>query len=76
VALGDYAAGPSHVLPTGATARFASGLSSNSFLRSNSVIQFDQTGLTAIAGEVLKMAAKEGLTGHAHSVIVRLPEEG
>jgi histidinol dehydrogenase len=76
VALGDYAAGPSHVLPTGATARFASGLSSNSFLRSNSVIEFDQAGLTAIAGEVLKMAAKEGLTGHANSVIVRLPEEG
>jgi histidinol dehydrogenase len=74
VALGDYAAGPSHVLPTGATARFASGLSSNSFLRSNSVIEFDQAGLTAIAGDVLKMAAKEGLTGHANSVIVRLPE--
>ena len=38
VAVGDYVAGPSHVLPTGATARFASGLSSNDFLRSNSVI--------------------------------------
>jgi histidinol dehydrogenase len=75
VSLGDYAAGPSHVLPTGATARFASGLSSNSFLRSNSVIEFDQNGLMAIAGDVLKMAAKEGLTGHANSVIVRLPEE-
>lgn len=75
VALGDYAAGPSHVLPTGATARFASGLSSNSFLRSNSVIEFDQAGLAAIAGEVLEMATKEGLTGHANSVIVRLPRE-
>lgn len=75
VALGDYAAGPSHVLPTGATARFASGLSSNSFLRSNSVIEFDQAGLTAIASEVLQMATKEGLTGHVNSVLVRLPEE-
>lgn len=75
VALGDYAAGPSHVLPTGATARFASGLSSNSFLRSNSVIEFDQAGMAAIASEVLEMAAKEGLTGHANSVIVRLPRE-
>lgn len=75
VALGDYAAGPSHVLPTGATARFASGLSSNSFLRSNSVIAFDQMGLVALAGDVLKMAAKEGLTGHANSIIVRLPRE-
>ncbi len=75
VAVGDYAAGPSHVLPTGATARFTSGLSSNSFLRSGSVIQFDQTGLTAIAADILRMAEKEGLTGHAHSVAVRLPKE-
>jgi histidinol dehydrogenase len=74
VALGDYAAGPSHVLPTGATARFASGLSSNSFLRSNSVIQFEQAGLVAIAADVLRMANKEGLTGHANSVLVRLPK--
>jgi histidinol dehydrogenase len=74
VALGDYAAGPSHVLPTGATARFASGLSSNSFLRSNSVIQFEQAGLSAIAADVLRMANKEGLTGHANSVLVRLPK--
>jgi histidinol dehydrogenase len=75
VALGDYAAGPSHVLPTGATARFASGLSSNSFLRSGSVIEFDQEGLAWLADDVLRMAAKEGLAGHAHSVVVRLPEE-
>jgi histidinol dehydrogenase len=75
VALGDYAAGPSHVLPTGATARFASGLSSNSFLRSGSVIQFDQAGLSSLAEDVLRMAQKEGLTGHANSVMVRLPKE-
>ncbi len=75
VALGDYAAGPSHVLPTGSTARFASGLSSNSFLRSGSVIQFDQAGLTALAADVLRMAQKEGLTGHANSVAVRLQQE-
>ncbi len=71
VALGDYAAGPSHVLPTGATARFASGLSSNDFLRSGSVIQFSQEGLNAIADDVLLMADKEGLTGHARSVAIR-----
>ncbi len=71
VALGDYAAGPSHVLPTGATARFASGLSSNDFLRSGSVIQFTQAGLEAIAEDVLLMANKEGLTGHARSVSIR-----
>jgi histidinol dehydrogenase len=75
VALGDYAAGPSHVLPTGATARFASGLSSNSFLRSGSVIQFDQEGLGWLAADVLRIAQKEGLTGHANSVLLRLPKE-
>ena len=75
VALGDYAAGPSHVLPTGATARFASGLSSNSFLRSGSVIQFDQAGMRAIAEDVLLLANKEGLTGHANSVTIRLPKK-
>ncbi|MCH8841049.1 MAG: histidinol dehydrogenase, partial [Planctomycetes bacterium] len=71
VALGDYVAGPSHVLPTGATARFASGLSSNDFLRSGSVIQFTPEGLEAVADEVLLMANKEGLTGHAKSVEIR-----
>ena len=71
VALGDYVAGPSHVLPTGATARFTSGLSSNDFLRSGSVIQFTSEGLEAVADEVLLMANKEGLTGHANSVQIR-----
>ncbi len=76
VALGDYAAGPSHVLPTGATARFASGLSSNDFLRSGSVIEFNQSGLAAVAADILLMAGKEGLTGHARSVEIRIiPEE-
>ena len=75
VALGDYAAGPSHVLPTGATARFASGLSSNDFLRSGSVIQFNQEGLEAVADDILLMANKEGLTGHARSVSIRTRKE-
>ena len=75
VALGDYAAGPSHVLPTGATARFASGLSSNDFLRSGSVIQFNQEGLESVADDILLMASKEGLTGHARSVSIRIQKE-
>lgn len=75
VALGDYVAGPSHVLPTGATARFASGLSSNDFLRSGSVIQFTPEGLEAVADDVLLMANKEGLTGHGHSVNIRRTSE-
>jgi len=71
VPLGDYAAGPSHVLPTGATARFASGLSANDFLRANSVMHFTQEGLEVIANDVLTLADKEGLTGHARSVQIR-----
>jgi histidinol dehydrogenase len=71
VALGDYVAGPSHVLPTGATARFASGLSSNTFLRSSSVIHFTAEGLAAVADDAIRMAEREGLAGHGASVQVR-----
>lgn len=72
VPVGDYAAGPSHVLPTGATARFASGLSSNDFLRSNSVIAFTENDLKANAEDIVRVAKKEGLTGHARAVTIRL----
>jgi histidinol dehydrogenase len=75
VALGDYAAGPSHVLPTSGTARFASGLSSNDFLRAGSVLHFTQEGLMQLAPDVQIMAAKEGLTGHQASVEVRMRDE-
>ena len=74
VALGDYAAGPSHVLPTGGTARFASGLSANDFLRSHSVIQFTRADMQQIADDVRTMADCEGLTAHRASVDVRLKE--
>jgi histidinol dehydrogenase len=72
VAVGDYAAGPSHVLPTGGTARFASGLCANDFLRRSSVLAFTREGLARMAGDVQNLAAKEGLTGHAASVLLRL----
>lgn len=72
VALGDYAAGPSHVLPTGGTARWASGLSSNHFLRSSSVIEFDQVALRSIANDITALADKEGLTAHRESVQSRV----
>jgi histidinol dehydrogenase len=71
VALGDYAAGPSHVLPTSGTARFASGLSTNDFLRSNSMLHFSQEGLEGLAKDVSVLATKEGLTGHRASVEIR-----
>ncbi|MEX2171465.1 MAG: histidinol dehydrogenase [Pirellulales bacterium] len=75
VPVGDYVAGPSHVLPTGATARFASGLSSNSFLRSGSVIHFTEADLEAAAEDVERMAQKEGLTAHAAAMSVRQGKE-
>jgi histidinol dehydrogenase len=68
VALGDYAAGPSHVLPTSGTARFASGLSANDFLRTNSILHFDREGLLELAPDVRVLATKEGLTAHRASV--------
>jgi histidinol dehydrogenase len=71
VALGDYAAGPSHVLPTGGTARWASGLSANHFLRSSSVIQYSAEALRDITNDVKAMAEIEGLTAHRASVEVR-----
>ena len=72
VALGDYAAGPSHVLPTSGTARFASGLSSNDFLRAGSLLHFTPEGLRELAPDVQVLATKEGLTGHRASVEVRM----
>lgn len=72
VALGDYAAGPSHVLPTGGTARFASGLSALDFVRGNSVIAFTELGLAAVAGDIRLLAEKEGLTAHQASVELRV----
>jgi histidinol dehydrogenase len=74
VAVGDYSAGPSHVLPTGGTARFTSGLSANDFLRRSSVISFTREGLAEMAPDVLRLAEVEGLTAHAESVRVRFPE--
>ena len=75
VALGDYAAGPSHVLPTSGTARFASGLSANDFLRTNSILQFGREGMMRLAGDVQVLATREGLTAHRASVEVRMKGE-
>ena len=74
VAVGDYAAGPSHVLPTSGTARFTSGLTCNDFLRANSILYFDRSGLEDLAPDIEVLATKEGLTAHRESVMVRLAE--
>jgi histidinol dehydrogenase len=75
VAVGDYVAGPSHVLPTGGTARWASGLSANDFLRRTSVIHCTRDGLAALAGDVRTLAHAEGLTAHWASVERRVQRE-
>lgn len=74
VACGDYIAGPSHVLPTGGTARFANGLCANDFLKRSSVIRYDELALKAHAADIGLMADKEGLTAHGASVTIRLSE--
>lgn len=76
VAVGDYAAGPSHVLPTGGTARFASGLNANDFRRRTSVLRYTRKGLKDISTEVVLLANKEGLTAHAKSVEERAADTG
>ena len=76
VAVGDYAAGPSHVLPTGGTARFSSGLNANDFRKRTSVLRFTRNGLKEIAEDVVFLANKEGLTGHAASVEMRANDNG
>lgn len=72
VAVGDYVAGPSHVLPTGGTARFANGLCASDFLKRSSVIWYNQAALACGADDLRLMAAKEGLTAHSASVDIRL----
>jgi histidinol dehydrogenase len=75
VALGDYAAGPSHVLPTGGTARWASGLNVNDFRRRTSIMNFTRAGLREMADDVISIATKEGLTAHAASVTARVADK-
>jgi len=73
-AIGDYVAGPSHVLPTAGTARFASPLSVATFRRRMSVVEMSERSLAALAPVVEALAAAEGLEAHARAVRIRLPE--
>ena len=69
--LGDYLAGPDHVLPTSGTARFFSPLSVDSFLKTMSIIQYDQASLGPIKDQIITLAQAEHLTAHANSIRVR-----
>ena len=71
-AIGDYIAGPNHVLPTSGSARFSSGLSVNDFLKRHSVIKITKTGIERLGSSVINLALHENLDGHANSVKMRL----
>ena len=71
VSLGDYMAGSNHVLPTGSTARFNSGLGVHTFLRAQQVIAYQRDGLQAIADRIDTFAIAEGLPGHGDAVKAR-----
>jgi histidinol dehydrogenase len=73
--VGDYFAGPNHVLPTAGTARFASGLSVDHFIKRTSVISYSSEALKRDAADIMRLAELEGLEAHARSVKVRLEKE-
>ncbi|WP_299309305.1 histidinol dehydrogenase [uncultured Croceicoccus sp.] len=74
-AVGDYVAGPNHVLPTGRRARFASGLSVLDFMKRTSFIELDRAALAAMGPAAVALAEAEGLHAHARSVAIRLEGE-
>lgn len=74
--VGDYFAGPNHVLPTNGTARFSSPLNVDDFLKKSSVIHYSKEALFANGDMIMTLARNEGLEGHARAVEVRLKKEG
>lgn len=70
--VGDYFAGPDHILPTGGTARFFQVLNQDIFLRKMSVIRYDEQALRADGEHIVRLAESEGLTAHANAVKIRL----
>ena len=71
-AIGDYVAGPNHVLPTGRTARFSSGLSTLDFVKRTSLMKLNADSLRRIGPAAIALAESEGLDAHALSVSIRL----
>ena len=74
-AMGDYLAGPNHVLPTSGSARFSSGLSVYDFLKRHSVIKMTKSGIERLGTSVINLAKYENLEGHANSIVIRLKKE-
>lgn len=76
VSLGDYLAGSNHVLPTGGTARFASGLGAHTFLRPQQVISYDRAALAEVEAPLNALALAEGLPAHGEAVSARFEDGG
>ena len=74
-AMGDYLAGPNHVLPTTGSSKFSSGLSVNDFLKRHSLIKITKSGIERLGPSVINLAKHENLDGHANSIKVRLKKD-
>ena len=73
--LGDYFAGPNHVLPTNGTAKFFSALSVDDFIKKSSIVYYSRSALQEIHKDIIRFASSEQLTAHANSIAVRFEEE-
>ena len=73
--LGDYFAGPNHVLPTNGTAKFFSALSVDDFIKKSSIVYYSKAALRDIHKDIVQFATSEQLTAHANSIAVRFEEE-
>jgi histidinol dehydrogenase len=74
--VGDYFAGPNHVLPTNGTARFSSPLNTDDFIKKSSVIYYSKQALMQNGQKIITLAEAEGLAGHAEAIRIRLQTEG
>jgi len=74
-AVGDYLAGPNHVLPTGGAARFSSALGVYDFVKRTSLLRYSSDAIRRSAGRIAALAAAEGLDAHARSALIRLEQE-
>ena len=73
--LGDYFAGPDHILPTNGTAKFFSPLNVDDFVKKSSVISYSEEALKPVYKEIITFAEAEGLTAHANSIAVRFEDK-
>ena len=73
--LGDYFAGPNHVLPTNGTAKFFSALSVDDFIKKSSIVYYSKSALRNIHKDIIQFATSEQLTAHANSIAVRFEDE-